>query len=183
MTIQNPLDAAMKRTDGKTLIINNGSTYAGQHPAQIDKLFERLENNTLDPSFYHMSLFQAHPWEPVLPLCPAKEQWRGAAHFWGNFMDYSHVYSIITRDEALITRLQQAIDRNIRSEAFVEEAISRYTGYMVMSQPGDGGFLLPPGEAELAELNQLKGCRAYRNGSKIIGLWSEDYLTKLTKVA
>ncbi|EBM5152882.1 pyruvate dehydrogenase, partial [Salmonella enterica subsp. enterica serovar Typhimurium] len=44
-------EQALERTDGKTLILSNGSKWAGQDPDSIQTLLDVLGDNVLDPMF------------------------------------------------------------------------------------------------------------------------------------
>jgi len=82
----------------------------GRGPVQpIEALFARLESDVLDRSFERYGNF-IEP-DPVNmkgePLGAA-----GSVSFWGNFLTYSHVFSVITNDADLIKRLTAAIRAN-----------------------------------------------------------------------
>lgn len=91
-----------------TRIESNGSRWAGQHPFPISALFARLQSDPLDRTFERYGNFANA--EPVNlkgePMCP------GGVHFFGNFLTYSHVFSVMTDDADLIERLTKAIRDN-----------------------------------------------------------------------
>lgn len=89
----------------KTIIESNGSTWMGESPMDLEVLFQRLETNTLDPIFEKYGDF-------VLP------QDDGAVIFFGNFLDYSHVFTIVTTDPDLIERLTNAIRANQGKDSY-----------------------------------------------------------------
>lgn len=88
-----------------TTIHANGSKWLGQEPDSIEKLFERLENNTLDPTFEDYGNF-------------AKNRGAGVVHFWGNFHDVSAVFDIETDDPELVQSLIAAIKANQDTQAY-----------------------------------------------------------------
>lgn len=88
-----------------TIILSNGSKFAGEKPDPIEVLLERLEKHTLDPTFEKYGNF-------------AENIGRGAIHFHGNFVDYSHVFSIETNDPEMCAKLTAAIETNKSTSAY-----------------------------------------------------------------
>lgn len=96
---------------GETRITSNGSG----NPEPIEALFERLTVEPLDPIFEEYGDFidvaaQNSRGESLYP--------RGTVDFFGNFHNYSHVFSIASRDAALIERLSMAILANKATPAY-----------------------------------------------------------------
>ena len=93
------------------LIINsNGSKWCGQPPDTIDELKDALKNYTLDPAFEQYGNFvnRAPKWDkPEL-----NERFKGCTTIFGNFLTYSHVFSIITNDEHLINEIEGLVAEN-----------------------------------------------------------------------
>jgi len=87
------------------VIHSNGSKWRGEELDSIEKLLNVLEEYALDPSFedYGNFIFDAD---------------RVVVRFWGNFYELSHVFSIDTDEDALITRLTTAIRANQRREPY-----------------------------------------------------------------
>ncbi len=87
-------EQALERTDGKTLILSNGSKWAGQDPDSIQTLLDVLGDNVLDPMFEQYHCYRPYPFEPMVRTGRNGEMfqpWLGAACFFGNFLTVSHV--------------------------------------------------------------------------------------------
>lgn len=54
-------EQALERTDGKTLILSNGSKWAGQDPDSIQTLLDVLGDNVLDPMFEQYHCYRPYP--------------------------------------------------------------------------------------------------------------------------
>lgn len=80
----------------ETKILANGSTWNGDDPLPLSDLYTRLRENTLDPRFEKMGNFIMH----------GKD---GKVRFWGNFLDVSHVFDVLTNDPGVISTLCFAI--------------------------------------------------------------------------
>ena len=152
MTTNNPYDKALKNSDGKTLIIGNGSTWYGQPEDAIESLIEVLKAQTLCPRLFHQNLYQNQPWDLSSPNIGEFEKWRGAHHFFGNFRTYSHGFNIVTLDEDLALTLQQLINANIKRDEFIDAALMMYTDHYV-GQKGDVKMLVPPAEVRSINLD------------------------------
>ena len=108
-----------------THIESNGSKWGGEAPDPIERLLERLQTETLDPMFEEYGNF-VHPARKAHRECSERTGWKdvytdagpiypdhpNAVRFWGNFLTYSHVFSIDTDDPALIEKLTAAIRAN-----------------------------------------------------------------------
>jgi glutamate synthase domain-containing protein 2 len=93
-----------------TIIKLNGSKWYGQQPDTIEVLLDVLGREPLDPTFESYGNFVNH--NPVFLHKEAKEKYKGCTTISGNFMEYSHVFSIITDDAELIEKLETAIRKN-----------------------------------------------------------------------
>lgn len=114
-----------------THIDSNGSKWAGESPDTIDQLIARLQSETLDPTFEEFGNFVS-PARKATRINDESTNWRDkyvdagpiypehpdALHFWGNFLTYSHVFSIYTDDPDVIERLTAAIRANQATEAY-----------------------------------------------------------------
>lgn len=78
----------------------------------LTKLLERLTENTLDPRFEKIGNF----------ILSAKE---GGLHFWGNFLDVSARFDILTDDRSVIASLSGAIRANQRTIRYTEARKAR----------------------------------------------------------
>jgi len=100
-------------------IRSNGSKWYGQLPDSIDILMETLDKYTLDPTFEDFGNF-------IYPFIPAKgwnsenEKYKGCTCISGNFLTYSHVFSIITNDNETIEKLSSLIRNNQQREEYKE---------------------------------------------------------------
>jgi hypothetical protein len=92
-----------------TNILWNGSKGAGEEPDTIAKLEERLAEYTLMPSL-----------APFAAPCPSDP---AMSRFFGNFVDYSHSFSIDTDDPELIERLGALIKTNMRTPLYTSARI------------------------------------------------------------
>jgi hypothetical protein len=98
-----------------TLIRSNGSKWAGESPDDIGGLLNRLAAATLDPTFEHYGNF-INADESDLP---------GGVRFFGNFFDWSHVFTIDTNDPVIIEQLSTAIRANQRTEKYAKAREAR----------------------------------------------------------
>lgn len=90
----------------------------GGKPQPIEALFARLESDTLDRSFEAFGDFMQR--DPISvtgePLGPP-----GMVSIFGNFLTYSHVFSIWTDDEALIEKLAALIAANKARDEYQDQ--------------------------------------------------------------
>ena len=93
----------------KTNIISNGSKWAGESPDSIEKLFEVIESETLEPLW-------GHPIQTNPELLDGSTHW--GTIFSGNFCNLSHVFRIETDDPDLIESLTYALEANMSSDAY-----------------------------------------------------------------
>lgn len=77
-----------------TEIWSNGSKWAGQEPDDLETLLAVMEIETLDPHGFHPHAFNVG---------------HGRVHFFGNFIGYSHVFSIESDDKDVCDRLFAAL--------------------------------------------------------------------------
>lgn len=99
----------MTMSNRKTIIHYNGSGST----RSIEALLERLETNTLDPSFEERGGDFA------------SNVRKGVVHFHGNFYDYSHAFSVETSDPALCATLFAAIKKNKSTSAYIRARAER----------------------------------------------------------
>lgn len=100
----------MTDTATQTTITSNGSTWGGESPQPVETLLARLASHTLDRAFENYGDFVEH-------LAG------GVVIFFGNFIDYSHVFSIETNDPELASNLEAAIEANkCRAEYIAQKA-------------------------------------------------------------
>jgi hypothetical protein len=91
-------------------IISNGSKWAGQEPDTIEELLNALNRYTLDPTFEKYGNFVNS--DPVWLKPEVAEKYKGCTVIFGNFIDCSHVFRIVTDDAEIIAALSEAIERN-----------------------------------------------------------------------
>jgi len=109
-------------SDTKTVVISNGSKWAGQSPEGVDELLQALANYALDPTFEEYGNFISRSDDPAEWIGGRiPEQFKGCTrHFFGNFFALSHVFNIYTNDSALIERLSAAIRENQSREDYAQ---------------------------------------------------------------
>jgi hypothetical protein len=106
-----------------THIVSNGNKWAGQSPDGILELLDALQKYTLDRRFEALGCF----YTPVAKLCDQQgnhshlTEYEGLAHFFGNFFDYSHVFSVYTDDPELIRTLLDAIEINRQKHEYLAQ--------------------------------------------------------------
>lgn len=91
-----------------TEIISNGSKWAGEPLDTVDDLLRVLSECSLDRTFEDYGNF-------IMP------EGEGIVHFWGNFFDISHVFSIRTDDAPTIERLTLAIRANQERSSYTSQ--------------------------------------------------------------
>lgn len=142
---------AIERTDGKTLILSNGSKWAGQNPDSIDTLLGVLDTEMLDPVFEQYHCYQPHRYEPALRSDDSDiNRWVGAASYFGNFRTVSHVFNIITFDQEVIDALNKAIRKNVESDEYQKAAYIKYADWF---------YARLDGQLELMEAATVKSIR------------------------
>lgn len=95
-----------------TIIRSNGGGLA----QPIEALFEALEVYTLH------RLFEAYGDFVTRGDAGIEGRYgKGTVSFFGNFVDYSHVFNIVTDDADLIERLAAAIERNKAKASYIEQ--------------------------------------------------------------
>lgn len=124
-------DQALTRTDGKTLILSNGSKLAGQSPDSIDTLLGVLETEMLDPIFEQYHCYQPRRYEPAVFSNDSDiSRWKGAASYFGNFRTVSHAFNIITFDQEVIDALNKAIRKNVERDEYQKAAYIKYADWL-----------------------------------------------------
>lgn len=101
-----------------TVVVSNGSKYAGQDPDPIGALLDVLGREPLDPDFERYGDFVMRV-EPHIAEHYGVDH-RRAVHVWGNFFQLSHSFSIFTDDEALVAQLVDAVRANKATDAYAE---------------------------------------------------------------
>jgi hypothetical protein len=104
----------MSTKEYKTIIESNGSKWAGDPPDPIEKLYDRLQSDTLDPRWERMGDFCF--WQPTetFPGPPVM------LRFFGNFYTYSHGFNLMTNDPKVIERLTDLIQANKSTPAYAQ---------------------------------------------------------------
>lgn len=141
---------ALERSDGKTLILSNGSKWAGQNPDDIQTLLDVLETEVLDPMFEQYHCYRPYPFEPILREGRNEtvfRPWMGASTFSGNFLTVSHVFNIISKDPGVVEALTKAIQKNMASEQYQKYAYESYAGWYY-AETCEGWRLVNPKEAD-----------------------------------
>ena len=105
-----------------TKIISNGSKFAGEALDTLDQLKERLRTETLDPMFEDYGCFAIN-----VPSRP------GFVQFWGNFLNLSAVFDVITDDADLCAELSSLIKNNMATVAY-KEARDEYVAAQAKAQ-------------------------------------------------
>ncbi len=93
-----------------TIIDSNGSKWAGESPDPIEKLYQVLETEPLEPDFERFGNFIF--WDKV--------EGRTALRFHGNFFTVSHVFNVYTDDPEVIQKLSHLIRENQAGPAYRE---------------------------------------------------------------
>lgn len=94
-------------------------TANGSGPIQpLDRLFEMLATEPLDPAFERYGNFVTHG-------TPGEYFETGVTHIWGNFRHYSHVFNIRTDDRELVAHLTAAIRANQKTQAYKDARYGR----------------------------------------------------------
>ncbi|MFC6673999.1 pyruvate dehydrogenase [Marinobacterium aestuariivivens] len=156
---------ALERTDGKTLILSNGSKWAGSSPDSIQILLDVLGKEVLDPMFERYHCYRAYPFSPLLKTGRNEAMftpWLGAKRFFGNFLTVSHVFNIISKDSEVIEALSDAIRKNMETEEYQRHAYERYAGWFY-AETSEGHQLVSPKEADDIRNGNVTKSRYPRN--------------------
>lgn len=97
---------------GKTVIISNGSKFAGQKPDSVETLFRRLQKYTLEPS---LAPHAARAQGPHLDTYFMPD---GTLHARGNFREVSAGFSILTSNADLADTLTKLIAANLATPEY-----------------------------------------------------------------
>ena len=79
-------------------------------PDSEENIIRDLEAHTLDPVFELYGNFVNPAPEWLDEKVAAK--YAGCASIFGNFLDWSHAFRLVTDDEALISRITEAVEKN-----------------------------------------------------------------------
>lgn len=99
----------------ETVIISNGSKWAGEQPDSIDKLIEVLESEHVIEERFFKPFENGHGEDRTYhQFCPINksEKGEGWMKFFGNFENLSHVFEIETNDPEVVENLTKAIKNN-----------------------------------------------------------------------
>ena len=126
-------DEVMTAQHAPFVFINsNGSHFAGTEPDDIEGLLSALDRYTLDPTFEGYGNFATlNPCQgvhnPEWNYTNNEPKWidgprlfdvDGVVSFFGNFLDYSHGFSIYTNDRETIESLTATIRANQQRETY-----------------------------------------------------------------
>lgn len=103
---------AAKRPSGNTVIISNGSKFAGQKPDRVEVLLERLQKYTLEPSL------APHAERAQGPYLDTYFMPDGALHARGNFREVSAGFSLLTSDAELADTLTKLVAANVATPEY-----------------------------------------------------------------
>lgn len=98
------IDTKLTRDGHTTDIRSCGSTWGGERPKSLNSLMVALVSSPLDRRFMDYGKFASHN----------GDTW----HFFGNFLELSHVFNITTDDPIVIETLRAAIRRNQHREDY-----------------------------------------------------------------
>lgn len=79
-------------------------------PDSAENIIKDLAQYTLDPIFEKYGNFVNR--SPEWLSEDAAEKYKGCSLIFGNFLNYSHAFRVVTDDDALIERLSAAIEAN-----------------------------------------------------------------------
>lgn len=118
-------------------IMSNGSKFAGEEQDDISVLMQMLKTHTLDPRFadpvYGHPFYTDNPCEGIRNPNWTHDSKRGVpqfidgprlyaaecvVRFSGNFLTYSHVFTIDTNDQETIDELKHLIDANMATAPY-----------------------------------------------------------------
>lgn len=109
-----------------TIILVNGSKWAGEDPEGIDELLAVLGREPLDPTheaYGNFSrAFKDCEWPDGAPDYATEEMWM----FDGNFLRVSHAFLIHTDDDEVIEKLRRAIWQNKQREDYRTARLEAY---------------------------------------------------------
>ena len=107
------------------LIINsNGSKWFEQPSDSIDNLKEVLKYYALDPKFEkHGNFVNRNPQWVTEDL---KEKYKGCSTIFGNFLEISHIFSIITNDEKLLAEIEELVNENKKRPEYQDARALRF---------------------------------------------------------
>ena len=133
--MSNIIEEALESANGdSTLIVSNGSKWAGESPDQIEVFMDRLVAEPLDPMFEKLGFIGR--WNPSSNLDGDLSRFVGAKSFSGNFLKISAAFSIITLDDDLADKLTRLIEANMLLPEYVERANELYSDYQIVDVNG-----------------------------------------------
>lgn len=114
-----------------TIIVSNGSKFAGQENDSIESLLKVLETETLDRSFEAYGNFiNENP-----RYCSQygghnhTSEYEGLTAIFGNFHTCSHVFNIKTNDPQIIKNLTNAINKNKKTKSYLAQPKPKNTNH------------------------------------------------------
>jgi hypothetical protein len=107
---------AAQKGEPVTLALSSGSPFPGERRGVVADLVATLSAEPLDSTFENYGNFITA--DPVglddKPLYPA-----GFVNFWGNFVNVSHVFNIVTNEPEVIAELTRLIRANQATPAYL----------------------------------------------------------------
>ena len=106
-----------------TVILSNGSKWAGQAPDTVDDLLDVLQKYALDRTFEKYGNFitrkpkYKQEFYAELGTDPDKTY-----NFFGNFRSLSHVFNIVTDDPEIVKKLRAAIRKNQKRADYLRQS-------------------------------------------------------------
>ena len=95
----------------------NSDTPWLERPDTIERIARDLVEQTLDPVFEQHGDFCDR--SPEWLTKEAAEKYSGCVRFWGNFLDYSGVFDVITSDKEIIAKLSELIASNKETPKYI----------------------------------------------------------------
>lgn len=111
-----------------TLVQHVGSPWTPKRDP-LRELFRALETYTLDPTFEAYGDFISETVPEIAHILNEEKSagldTRRTVHVWGNFYDFSCVFSVYTDDDALIAKITAAVRANKDTDAYRAARIER----------------------------------------------------------
>jgi hypothetical protein len=91
-------------------------------PDTVENILDDMADFTLDPRFESYGDFVDRSPKWLNP--ETAEKYKGCASIFGNFLEYSHAFRLVTDDEEIIRRIEEAVARN-KATVEYQEALER----------------------------------------------------------
>lgn len=116
---------AIELVESKTVVISNGSKWAGESPDSIPQLIIRLKEFTIQEIFFEKMQIGKNPEtdEPIYGNINPISISGNTHRFHGNFEEVSAVFNIYTTDSELILTLSRAIKENRGWKLYYEKKL------------------------------------------------------------